>query len=107
MKTENGQWNPVYPNIHRAEGWGIFETGMQDASHNPYELQKYDEDDTFGDDAQAQRFVFDKAIQGSKPHLQALFFLCRYSPNEVDSIIRESVGHLRLENFLKQHNIKL
>lgn len=89
--TEHAQAN--------AEGWGIFHTGEQNATHNLYELQRIDEDDVFSSDDDAIKFVVDEAIKHPKGiHADALLFLAYQSPNEIDNIIRSAVSK---ETFAK------
>lgn len=75
------------------EGWGIFYTGMQDATHNLYELQRLDMEGFFPDDNTAIIHVVVMVINKPKGiHAEALLYLAKYSPNEIDSVVRKAVG---------------
>ena len=99
-------YNDHYDN--HAEGWGVFSTGLQDAVHNPYELQRIDEDGKFVDDGEAIRFVCYKALQDVYGrHARAIKFLVEESPNEIDSVVRNEIGTNNLDNLLNALNVTL
>lgn len=75
-------------------GWAIFYTGEQNATHNLYELQCVGELEIFATDDEAILHVVDKVIESPKdgPYAEALLFLAKHSPNEIDSVIRRAIG---------------
>lgn len=76
-----------------AEGWGIFFTDQQDATHNLYELQKLDESEDFeSDDAAIAWVVISATLNPKGFHAEALLFLANNSPNEIDSVVRSAVS---------------
>ncbi len=82
-----------FSEMAEAEGWGIFYTGINDGVHNLYELQRLDMEEFFPDDKTAITHVVVMAINKPKGiHAEALLYLARYSPNEIDSIVRKAVG---------------
>lgn len=68
------------------EGWGIFD--CEGSENGPYQLQRFDEEAIFEDDAQAWKFVADKAKAGSEYHVSAFAYLKANNPIEYDSITK-------------------
>ncbi|MEO7049537.1 MAG: hypothetical protein ABI091_29815 [Ferruginibacter sp.] len=74
------------------EGWSIFTT-IPDATHNVFELQSIDAMGVFEDDDAAIRHVVKESIKNEKGfHAQAILFLAKESPNEIDSIVRTAIS---------------
>ena len=94
--------------LAEAEGWGVVYTSIQDPTHSIYELQRMDEMSVFENDDAAHAHVVAAAEKDPNGfHADAIRFLVEYSPNEIDSIIRSSVGSVRLERLLNTLNLKL
>jgi len=90
------------------EGWDVFHTGQQDAVHNLYELQRVDELGIFADDTLAILHVASLAHNDpSSLHADAIRFLAKNSPNEVDGIMRSIYGSKQTDDLLKKLNIQL
>ena len=90
------------------DGWGIFYTGIQDAVHNEYELQRLDEAGIFESDVEAIYHVVALADNyTSGLHAQALYWLASNSPNELDGTIQHIIGKDTYSRLLKSLNIKL
>lgn len=90
------------------EGWDVFYTGQQDACHNLYELQRVDELGIFADDTVAILHVASLAHNDpSSLYGDAIRFLAKNSPNEIDSIIRDVYGSKQTDDLLKKLNIQL
>lgn len=64
------------------EGWAIFEAiGSQNGDE--YRIERLDDEQQFEDDGEAVRFVVKKALEGSQPHIDAVYFMGKYgSPSE-------------------------
>lgn len=92
----------------RREGWDVFYTGQQDTRHNLYELQRVDEVEIFADDTLAILHVASLAHNDSSSlHADAIRFLAKNSPNEIDSMIRDVYGSNQTDDLLKKLNIQL
>ena len=95
------------------EGWLISFTGLQDAVHNLYELQRVDEPEDgslpeFEDDDEAVKFVVEMANRNPGGlHAKAVIFLADNSPNEISSVFKDIIPTEVFNMLLKQLNIKL
>lgn len=90
------------------EGWDVWYTGTQDACHNLYEIQRLDEAEIFADDTLAILHVASLAHNDtSSLHGDAIRFLAKNSPNEIDSMIRDVYGNKQTDDLLKKLNIQL
>lgn len=70
------------------EGWLLCSTGLQNATHNPYEIQRNDEAGIFKDDIEAWLHVVAIAANDTNSiHAKALRFLATHSPNECEQVI--------------------
>jgi len=82
-----------FTEMAEAEGWSIFYTGIQDDVNNLYELQRIDEAEEFDSDESAMIHVVEKAIEYPQGfNAEALLYLSRYSPNEINKRIKPAVG---------------
>ncbi len=85
MQTFNESWDL---------GWAVFYTGIQDTTHNLYELQRVDELGIFESDKDAIKHVVRVAMEdASSLEANAIRFLAKESPNEIDSVFRDVVGN--------------
>jgi hypothetical protein len=85
MQTFNQTWDL---------GWAVFYTGIQDATHNLYELQRVDELGIFESDKDAIKHVVRVAMEdASSVEADAIRFLAKESPNEIDSVFRDILGN--------------
>lgn len=90
------------------EGWGIFHTGQQDDVHNIYELQRIDEVGKFADDTAAIKYVATKAFENPNSiYGDAIRFLIKESPAEIEVVMRSVFGDKMDELILKLNNIKM
>lgn len=92
----------------KQEGWCISYTGIQDATHNIFELQRIDDDGKFENDDEAIKHVVNQAIKDTKSvHASAIKFLVKESPNEVDSIVRTAIDKDTFSLMLNKLKVKL
>lgn len=63
------RWTDEYEAEADSEGWSLFETGTGQS-----EIQRVDEDDVFGSDAEAVYFVYQSALR-HKRHARAAIVL--------------------------------
>lgn len=81
--------NPAQELTSYLEGWCLsFSCG--DYKTLPWQLQKLDASLHFETDAEAWRFVTEKAQKGSALHRNALAFLATHAKKEYDSIVSET-----------------
>lgn len=74
--------------MRKSKGWYVCYTGIQDAVHNLYELQKDDDAGIFRTDDEAIQFVAWSALGGDDEAIKAIKYLIKHSPNEIDSMFR-------------------
>lgn len=88
-------------NMAETEGWSIFNTGRQDATHNPFELQRIDEMNMLKDDEAAIAYVISKATEHPNSfYANAVKLLFEISPNEIDSVFKSIAGSETINNIL-------
>jgi hypothetical protein len=76
----------------RGEGWSIFESHGT-ANGSEFRIEKVDDDQVFETDADAVRFVVQKASEGSQTHINALVFMTMYGTKyEMGFIIKAIIG---------------
>jgi hypothetical protein len=80
MKTKNYKSNPK--NVK--EGWDLFFS--QGSDSGDYQIQRIDEIKLFNNDIEAIRFVYKKALEGSKRHRKALARVMILNPQEIKLI---------------------
>ncbi len=104
MKNTLNQINVVA----ESEGWSIVNTGLQDAVHNIFELQRLGDMLNFQNDKQAIRHVVKKAIESPDSiYADAIRFLAKESPNELDSMIQHTVGDVLYKPLIAKLKIML
>lgn len=80
MKTKNYKSN--YKNVE--EGWDLFFSDGSDSGD--YQIQRIDEMNLFENDIEAIKFVYKKALEGSKRHRKALARIMILNPQEIKLI---------------------
>jgi len=63
------------------EGWYIMD------ANGDFQLQRLDEEAKLADDASAWKLVWDRATDGSAPHMKALAFLYQFATAEYNLIL--------------------
>lgn len=69
-----------------AEGWDIFAVNADESN---LQLQKIDEQNTFGSDDEAWEFVITKAVSGSKLHQRAIAYIKQETPEEFEQFVKD------------------
>ena len=68
------------------EGWFIV---YAETPYNSYQLQRIDDENKFSNDVEAVKFVFNKSLQKSKLHIDAIEFLRENaSPEELEYLVQ-------------------
>lgn len=75
----------IFSSIHlktKNEGWAIFEANGSE-NGDEYRIEHFNDEGIFKEDSEAIRFVVLKALEGSKPHIDTIYFMGKYgSPSE-------------------------
>lgn len=77
MKIKNYKNNPK----NSKEGWDLFFSEGSD--NGDYQIQRIDEMNIFENDIQAIKFVYKRALEGSKRHKKALAVVMFLNPQEI------------------------
>ena len=90
------------------EGWCVSYTGLEDAVHNIYELQRVDELNIFINDDEAIKHVVKMAeADVTGLHAKTLKWLAKHSPNELESVVWDVIGRETYSALIKKLNIKI
>ena len=80
MKIKNFKSNPK----NSKEGWDLFFS--EGSVSGDYQIQRIDEMGVFENDIEAIKFVYKKALEGSKRHRKVLARIMILNPQEIELI---------------------
>ena len=83
---EFAAWRLADSDIAESEHWNVFECSGSD--NGPWQIQKVDEADSWGDDTDVWLHVVRRAYAGSETHLRALRYVAAHNPTEFEAITK-------------------